>query len=500
MSQFSYSICLSLFHSLWQCALLLAFYSVIQPLIRKQLPSFKRNILYGLLSAQVIISFITYFIYYNGSLTFYRDIIDANFSALLVRQPLIEKLSPWIFSIYTSIIFFKSILLIYNWYRFKWVCKSTLIKPSVDLKLFTLKKANEFGITRKVTLWFSHAVSTPLTFGFLKPVVLMPVALLNRLSIAEAESLIIHELTHIKNNDYLLNWLLVIAETLFFYNPFIKIIAGKIKLEREKNCDVQVLHYQYPVVTYAETLLKAAKYKSNINYFPLAAVFKNKQLLQRIHFFTSDHNLVFSKRRYSAISFPVIITALLINLFILLQVKNYNVPNNSDKVVATIPQLAPIAEENMHPITEKVDGDFVAAIAPAAKKMIDDQAKEINEQVKKVDIKVAELNKQIAEAAAHNFQVNYSMPAIDIQATPAVNVQVMPSIINIQPGEKEMIVQEEASGTSEAVTKAYKVKLKNGKWKDELMYVLKEGKPVVVMDSICHVKDSLIVKYIPSMQ
>ncbi|MEO8771463.1 MAG: M56 family metallopeptidase [Ferruginibacter sp.] len=489
MSQFSYSFCLSLFHSLWQCALLLAFYSAIQIFIKKQLPSFKRNILYGLLFAQIIISCITFFIYYNGFLHFYRDIINENFSTLLVKQPLIEKLSPWIISIYTLIIFFKSILLIYNWYRFKSVCKSTLLKPTVDLKLFTFKKANEFGITRKVTLWFSNAVSTPLTYGFLKPVILMPVALLNRLSIAEAESLIIHELTHIKNNDYLLNWLLVIAETLFFYNPFIKIIAGKIKLEREKNCDVQVLHYQYPVINYAETLLKAAKFKSNINYFPLAAVFKNKQLLQRIHFFTSDHNLVFSKRKYSAVSFSVIVTALLINLVILLQVKNNT--NSSDKLIAAIPQLAPIATDKMHPIAEAIAGanDFATAIIPAVKKRMDEQVKGIDVQEKKTTVAVKQFEKQIAE---QNFQVSYAVP-----------------VVNIQPEEKEMIVQEETSGTSEAVTKAYKVKLKNGKWKDELVYVLKEGKPTlpaIVMDSIFNLKDSLIIKsapsikYIPSMQ
>ena len=285
---------------------------------------------------------------------------------MVLQQPFIEKMAPWIIALYTSVIFFKSMLIVYNWYRFKKICRSTFIKPSIDLKLFTFKKANEFGITRKVTLWFSNAVSTPLTFGFLKPVILMPVALLNHLSIADAESLIIHELTHIKNNDYLLNWLLVIAETLFFYNPFVKIIARKIKLEREKNCDVQVLQFQYPVIRYAETLLKTAKFRTNINFFPLAAVFKNKQLLQRIHFFTADQNLVFSKKKYSALSLPAIIAVLLINLFILTQVKNHNPEKNI--TLSAIPQIARVSTGGTDGIPAASISGIIPEVAALPKK------------------------------------------------------------------------------------------------------------------------------------
>lgn len=480
MSQFSYSFCLSLFHSIWQCALLLIFYSAIQPFVKRQLPSFKRNILYGLLFTQVGMSIVTFLIYSSGSLNFYKDGLTHNFSSLLVKQPFIEKLCPWIISMYTTVIFFKTIQLIYNWYRFKAVCKSTLIKPSIDLKLFTLKKAMEFGIGRKVTLWFSKAVSTPLTFGFWKPVLLMPVALLNRLSVAEAESLIIHELTHIKNNDYLLNWLLVVTETLFFYNPFIKIIAQKIKLEREKNCDVQVLQYQYHVVTYAETLLKTAKFKTNINYFPLAAVFKNKQLLQRIRFFTSAGNLSFSKKNRSAFSFSVIISALLINFFILLQVKNYTSSNNSNKIIAAIPQFVSLAEDDIPAITD-VPNHLAIAI-PASKKSSDAQVKGLDQAVKKMSMRMEQFEKTISRPETKNIQVGYAVP-----------------VVNIQSEEKEMIVQEESSGINEAVTKAYKVKLKNGKWHDELVFVLKERKPSLA-DSICQLTDSLPVRYIPVMQ
>jgi len=478
MSQFSYSFCLSLFHSLWQSALLLILYAAIHPIVKKQLPSFKRNLLYGLLFSQVIISSCTFLIYYSSSFGFYRDIIEPGVSTfLLAQQSFIEKYSYWIISFYILVISLKTIQLLYNWYRFKRLCNTTLIKPSVDLKLFTVRKAYEFGIGRKVTLWLSDAVSTPLTFGFLKPVILMPVALLNNLSLAEAESLIIHELTHIKNNDYILNWLLVISETIFFFNPFIRIMSNKIKLEREKNCDVQVLQFKYPVINYAETLLKAAKFKTNINFFPLAAVFKNKQLLQRITFFTAHNNLVFSKRRFNTLSFTAIAVTLLVNLFLLVQVKHHAAPavseNEASQFPAQFTDRLLVASTNEFPKTISVTQQQVSG------NLKDQQAVNLQQPVKKPQ-KVAEIvSVEKLKIPLVSFE-NFAMP-----------------VVNVEQSEEELFVKEECSGTSESVTKTYKLQLKNGQWKNELVLVVKEGRPK--LDSICIIKDT-VISYIPAMQ
>ncbi|MBK6635063.1 MAG: M48 family metalloprotease [Chitinophagaceae bacterium] len=58
-------------------------------------------------------------------------------------------------------------------------------------------------------------------FWFFKPVILLPVALVNNISTQQAETLILHELAHIRTNDYLLNWFLLTAETLFFLILFV---------------------------------------------------------------------------------------------------------------------------------------------------------------------------------------------------------------------------------------------------------------------------------------
>ena len=113
---------------------------------------------------------------------------------------------------------------------------------------------------------------------------------------------------------------------------------------------------------------------------------------------------------------------------------------------------------------------------------MNEQALAMNERLKEINASAKVIEAEAAKIAMQNLEVAYAMP-----------------VINEQTEEKEVIVKEEVSGTDEAVTKAYKIKLKNGKWKDELVYILKERKPIVSDSIITYLKDS-VVKYVPAMQ
>ncbi len=292
MVQFAYSFCMTLLHSLWQAALLVLLYIAISTLIsRNAAPIAKRNFLYAAITTQFVLSVTTFLLYFfntTGLTTFIA--VTQDISTYLERNTL-QLITPWLFGLYIFIIAFKLVKAFYCWYRFKQLYTSGLQKPPVNLKLFTESKANQFGIKRKVKLWLSSSVNTPITFGFLKPVILLPVALVNHINIQQAETLILHELTHIHTNDYLLNWVLLIGETIFFFNPFVMHLCSKIRLEREKHCDIQVMSFKYSPALYAQTLLQAERMKQLVPNFQLAAVNRKKHLLQRIQFFTSEKNM-----------------------------------------------------------------------------------------------------------------------------------------------------------------------------------------------------------------
>lgn len=127
---------------------------------------------------------------------------------------------------------------------------------------------------------------------------------MSKLSIIETEALILHELTHIKNNDFLFNWFLIVNEHIFFFNPFIKRICNQIRWERELRCDLQVLDYDYNEITYAESLYKVAiPVQSNTSGIFLAAVSNRFSLLKRIEFFTSSKQIKTKPSRIQQITF-----------------------------------------------------------------------------------------------------------------------------------------------------------------------------------------------------
>ncbi len=292
MIQFTYSFCMAMLHSFWQAALLMLLYVIVDKLIHKNsAPLAKRNFLYAAITAQLmlfLLTFLSYFFSTEGISTF--SIVIQKMTNVFGTESL-KIITPWIFGMYAFVITGKLIKALYSWYHFKHQFKNGLQKPDVELKLFTQLKAYQFGIKRKVKLWLSHSIQTPVTFGFFKPIILLPVALVNNITPLQAETLILHELTHIRTHDYLLNWFLVITETIFFFNPFVTGLCRQIKLEREKHCDLNVISFEYAPALYAETLLLAERMKQLTPVFQLAAVNRKKHLLQRIRFFTSDHVL-----------------------------------------------------------------------------------------------------------------------------------------------------------------------------------------------------------------
>ncbi|MBM3709729.1 MAG: M56 family metallopeptidase [Actinobacteria bacterium] len=67
--------------------------------------------------------------------------------------------------------------------------------------------------------------------------------LLERLNKSEKETLIQHELSHIKRKDNLIGWFALILKDLNFFNPFAYIAYSLIRSEQEKACDKLVVRY-----------------------------------------------------------------------------------------------------------------------------------------------------------------------------------------------------------------------------------------------------------------
>jgi len=101
--------------------------------------------------------------------------------------------------------------------------------------------SRRMGIRRKIVLLQSGLINMPVTFGFLKPSILIPLGMMAALPADQLETILLHELAHIRRNDYLANLLIYLTESVFFFNPAIRWIASCIRQEREACCDDIVL-------------------------------------------------------------------------------------------------------------------------------------------------------------------------------------------------------------------------------------------------------------------
>lgn len=92
-------------------------------------------------------------------------------------------------------------------------------------------------LSRPIHLLESCLVDAPMVLGHFRPVILMPIGLLAGLPAGQIEAILLHELTHIRRYDYLVNVLQRSVEGLLFYHPAVWWISHVIRAERENCCD-----------------------------------------------------------------------------------------------------------------------------------------------------------------------------------------------------------------------------------------------------------------------
>lgn len=135
-------------------------------------------------------------------------------------------------------------------------------------------------IKRRVRLMITPLIESPMTKGFLKPIIYLPAGLTSGFTYNEIDTLLYHELLHIKRADYVINLALIFIETVFFFNPMVIKLVKELRLEMEFVCDdgVMKIHSMQP---YANTLLKLAELRRS-NQLGLAAKDNNSEFKKRI--------------------------------------------------------------------------------------------------------------------------------------------------------------------------------------------------------------------------
>ncbi|MFT5289074.1 MAG: beta-lactamase regulating signal transducer with metallopeptidase domain [Planctomycetota bacterium] len=95
----------------------------------------------------------------------------------------------------------------------------------------------DLGLRRAVRLLQSAWIESPAVIGWIKPVIVVPIASLTGLSPEQLRCVLAHELAHVRRLDHLVNALLALLEVTLFFHPAIWWFSNLVRQEREHCCD-----------------------------------------------------------------------------------------------------------------------------------------------------------------------------------------------------------------------------------------------------------------------
>jgi beta-lactamase regulating signal transducer with metallopeptidase domain len=313
ITPFVFALGWSLIHSLWQGALLCGIAYVLLSVFYLSSKE-KANLLFTLLCL-LLVAFIGTFISYLPDLT---QIETGNNGNIFSNESIteitdsespfsLEAYFPHIAGVYMIGLIFQLVALFYGYLRIIQLKKGPREAVSAEWLYIFNALLREFSIKRKVGFYLSEKVQIPTVIGYFKPIILFPLAAVTALDIKQVESILIHEITHIRRHDYAINLIKCLIEALLFFNPFVWFLGRLLEKEREHSCDDQVLETTGNALVYARALLILESIRSKkLPVFALGAFGNKEYLLDRIKRITLMKTTTFHTRhKLAAMTFLI---------------------------------------------------------------------------------------------------------------------------------------------------------------------------------------------------
>lgn len=238
LSKISEALGMTLLHSLWQGVLVFTLFVIVFCFFKKSSVRYWAGLL--ALVLQLFISLCTF-------LYFHREVVSVEnapyFFVISNNEDPYSFMSA--FMKYTntiSMFWLLGVMVLFGRMSVGLFYIRSLRKDVLDTldnnvkSLYTVLKNRIVGV-KQVPLFESIKVTVPMTVGWIKPIVLLPIGFASGLELRQLEAILAHELAHVKRQDYLMNIIQSIIEVVFFYHPVVWIISGKIREERENCCD-----------------------------------------------------------------------------------------------------------------------------------------------------------------------------------------------------------------------------------------------------------------------
>ena len=239
----------------------------------------------------------------------------------------------------------------------------------------TSQIAAKLGVMKQATLLLSSAITSPITFGWLRPVILIPASAVTQLPAELLEALIAHELAHIRRADYLINWLQNAIETVLFYHPAVWWLSRRIRELREFCCDDCVLELTADRGTYARALLQMEEIRTMPENLALAA--NGGELRRRI-----ERILNPPKRRAPGAWMAVVVGSLVLGCSLLISAAE----TPQDKTKEEIEKRTAYAKAHFGSLEDKRSKTYIKLGPPDEKEVYENKSEKWRYKTPSVDI------------------------------------------------------------------------------------------------------------------
>ena len=186
--------------------------------------------------------------------------------------------------------------------------------------------ATDIGVRRQMLLLEGDAAAMPITFGLLRPTLLLPSSARDWTR-ARQNAVLRHELEHVRRYDSLTQLIAELGCALYWFNPLMWYVSLRLRIEREHACDDAVLASGSRPSEYAADLLDIARELRSQRSLDVAAI----AMAGRSHLRTRVASLLDDGRRRDRASMKLLVPAWL-GAFMLVTPLSSLVPDTGGRV------------------------------------------------------------------------------------------------------------------------------------------------------------------------
>ncbi len=164
---------------------------------------------------------------------------------------------------------FGLLLLVLRWSRAWWAIRAMV------------RAASRISLPMEVPVFITSGMIEPGIVGIIRPVLLLPEKVVDRLPAAQLRSILAHESCHVQRRDNLTAAIHMVVEAIFWFHPGVWWIERRLMEERERACDEAVLQLGNEAEVYAESILNVCKFYTESPIVCISGV-TGAELKQRI--------------------------------------------------------------------------------------------------------------------------------------------------------------------------------------------------------------------------